>query len=78
MCDHCGCRAFAPIAELTADHEDILRRAWALAEATRHRAEQKDRMAELATLQRRQGWLLLLVGLLAASVLALEVHRLMG
>lgn len=50
----------------------------ALAEATRHRAEQKDRMAELATLQRRQGWLLLLVGLLAASVLALEVHRLMG
>jgi hypothetical protein len=35
MCDHCGCRDFAPIAELTADHEEILQRAWALAEATR-------------------------------------------
>jgi hemerythrin-like domain-containing protein len=35
MCDHCGCRAFPPIAELTAEHEDILRRAWVLAEATR-------------------------------------------
>ncbi len=35
MCDHCGCRAFAPIAELTADHEQILATAWGLAEATR-------------------------------------------
>jgi hypothetical protein len=26
MRDHCGCRAFPPIAELTAEHEDILRR----------------------------------------------------
>ena len=33
MCDHCGCRAFPPIAELTADHETILRLAWSLAEA---------------------------------------------
>ncbi len=35
MCDHCGCRAYAPVAELTAEHEEILTRAWALVEATR-------------------------------------------
>lgn len=35
MCDHCGCRAFPPIAELTADHETILDLAWTLAEAPR-------------------------------------------
>ena len=35
MCDHCGCRAFAPIAELTAEHEQILAKAWVLAEAAR-------------------------------------------
>lgn len=35
MCDHCGCRSFVPIAELTADHEEILRLAWDLAEAAR-------------------------------------------
>lgn len=35
MCDHCGCRSFAPIAELTAEHEDILATAWTLAEAKR-------------------------------------------
>lgn len=33
MCDHCGCRAFAPIAELTAEHEEILRLAWEVAES---------------------------------------------
>lgn len=33
MCDHCGCRQFPPIAELTADHERILEMAWAVAEA---------------------------------------------
>lgn len=32
MCDHCGCRAVAPIAELTADHERILDLAWQVAE----------------------------------------------
>lgn len=32
MCDHCGCRAFPPIAELTAEHEEILRVAWDIAE----------------------------------------------
>ena len=35
MCDHCGCRAFRPIAELTAEHEEVLRRGWALAEVVR-------------------------------------------
>ena len=35
MCDHCGCRSFPPIAELTAEHEEILRLAWILAEAAR-------------------------------------------
>lgn len=35
MCDHCGCRAFPPIAELTTEHETILRQAWSLAEAPR-------------------------------------------
>lgn len=34
MCDHCGCRQFGPIAELTADHERILEMAWVVAEAT--------------------------------------------
>jgi hemerythrin-like domain-containing protein len=32
MCDHCGCRAFAEIAELTRDHERILDLAWRVAE----------------------------------------------
>jgi len=33
MCDHCGCREFEPIQELTGEHEEILRLAWLLAEA---------------------------------------------
>lgn len=32
MCDHCGCRAAEPIAELSREHDDILRLAWRLAE----------------------------------------------
>ena len=35
MCDHCHCRDIAPIAELTAEHEEILRVAWELAEHVR-------------------------------------------
>ena len=35
MCDHCGCRAFPPIAELTAEHVEILAMAWELAETAR-------------------------------------------
>lgn len=34
MCDHCGCRAFPPVAELTAEHETILDLAWTLAETS--------------------------------------------
>lgn len=36
MCDHCGCRTYPRIAELTDDHERILEVAWRIAEA--HRA----------------------------------------
>lgn len=35
MCDHCGCRQFRAIAELSTEHEQILEVAWALSE--RHR-----------------------------------------
>ncbi len=34
MCDHCGCREYAPIAELTAEHMTILGIAGTLADAT--------------------------------------------
>ncbi|HVV35143.1 MAG TPA: hemerythrin domain-containing protein [Acidimicrobiales bacterium] len=36
MCDHCGCREYPPIAELTAEHEAILALAEPLADAIRH------------------------------------------
>jgi hypothetical protein len=32
MCDHCGCRTFAEIAELSRDHDRILELAWRFAE----------------------------------------------
>jgi hemerythrin-like domain-containing protein len=32
VCDHCGCRAFEPIADLTVEHKEILRLAWEVAE----------------------------------------------
>ena len=35
VCDHCGCRSFLPIAELTSEHETILSLAWTLSEAVR-------------------------------------------
>jgi len=51
MCDHCGCRAFPAIAELTAEHEAILGFAEPLADATRHHraidAEARDRLIAL-------------------------------
>jgi ubiquinone biosynthesis protein len=50
----------------------------ALAETTQRRTEQQDRLAELAAGQRRQGWLLAVVGLLAAGLLAVELYRLSG
>ncbi|MCZ7628650.1 MAG: hemerythrin domain-containing protein [Microthrixaceae bacterium] len=39
MCDHCGCREFTPVAELTAEHDVILDLAWALAESIRSGVE---------------------------------------
>ena len=36
MCDHCSCRQFRSIAELSTEHEQILEVAWALSE--HHRA----------------------------------------
>lgn len=45
MCDHCGCRAFPPIAELTADHEMILQLGWTLAEAARNRQHPDETVA---------------------------------
>lgn len=44
MCDHCGCRAYAPIAELTAEHAEILALAEPLAGAVR-RQQPVDAMA---------------------------------
>lgn len=35
MCDHCGCRSYGPIAELTAEHEVILSLAARVRDATR-------------------------------------------
>lgn len=35
MCDHCGCREYQPIAELSMEHEQILEVAWALSEQHR-------------------------------------------
>ena len=35
MCDHCHCRDIRPIAELSAEHEEILRVAWSLSEHVR-------------------------------------------
>ena len=35
MCDHCGCREYPPIAELTAEHAEILALAETLAGAVR-------------------------------------------
>lgn len=32
MCDHCSCRTFGPIADLTREHEEILVLAWDVAE----------------------------------------------
>ncbi len=34
MCDHCSCRQFRPIADLSAEHEVILGHAWQVAEGT--------------------------------------------
>jgi hemerythrin-like domain-containing protein len=38
VCDHCNCRDYPPIAELSGEHEEILRLAAGLADATRRGA----------------------------------------
>ena len=54
MCDHCGCRAFPAIAELTAEHESILGLAEPLADAIRHHrvidGDARDRLIALLEL----------------------------
>ena len=54
MCDHCSCRSFGAISELSLEHDDLLVLAWEVAEATRQGAAPKgdarDRL--LALLQR--------------------------
>lgn len=44
MCDHCGCLDIPAIAELDAEHEEILERAWAVVQA--HRTETAARAVE--------------------------------
>jgi hemerythrin-like domain-containing protein len=54
MCNHCSCREYAPIAELTAEHERILALATSLADATRrHLPLDDDRRDELVALLHR-------------------------
>jgi hemerythrin-like domain-containing protein len=54
MCDHCGCRSFPAIAELTAEHEAILSFAEPIADMTRHHRaideEVRDRLVALLEL----------------------------
>ncbi len=47
MCDHCSCRTYGPIADLTRDHERILELAWQVGEG--HDPE-GDRTSELLAL----------------------------
>jgi hemerythrin-like domain-containing protein len=46
MCDHCGCRSFAEIADLTAEHDRILELAWQL---TEHHTVDRAELIELLT-----------------------------
>jgi hemerythrin-like domain-containing protein len=50
VCDHCGCRAFPAIAELTEEHEQILELAWEVAEAAPHSAVGTAARAQLHSL----------------------------
>ena len=50
----------------------------ALADAGKQRTEQKQRMDDLAAGQRMQGRMLALIGLIAATLLGLELYRLFG
>jgi hypothetical protein len=50
VCDHCGCRAFPAIAELTEEHEQILQLAWDIAEGPPHGAAGTAARAQLHSL----------------------------
>ena len=69
MCDHCGCRNFGPIAELTADHEQILELAWRVAEGewpdeAAHQAgrDELNRFIDMHALKEETGLYPLLIG----------------
>lgn len=69
MCDHCGCRNFGPIAELTADHEHILELAWRVAEgewadegARRMGRDELNRFIDVHALKEETGLYPLLMG----------------
>jgi hypothetical protein len=47
VCDHCGCRAYEPIADLTVEHESILTLAWELAESGGAACDVRDDLAAL-------------------------------
>jgi len=49
-----------------------------LTESGKQQAAQQARMEQLARQQRRQGWLLSAIGVLAAALLALEAYRIFG
>jgi hemerythrin-like domain-containing protein len=47
MCDHCSCRTYPPIADLSRDHETILELAWAVAEDAAHDPARVDALLAL-------------------------------
>lgn len=82
MCDHCGCREYEPIADLTVEHESILALAWELAESGGASRDVRDDLAALLAghVAKEETWLypeLVATGdLTAASSSALEEeHR---
>lgn len=69
MCDHCGCREYPPIAELTGEHEEILDLAWVVAEAVRggrpipaQELESLRRMLDVHVIKEETGLYPLLIG----------------
>lgn len=82
MCDHCGCREYEPIADLTVEHESILALAWELAESSGASSDQRDELVALLDVHvaKEETWLypeLVATGdLLPASSATLEEeHR---
>jgi hypothetical protein len=82
VCDHCGCREYEPIADLTVEHESILALAWELAESSGASSDQRDEHVALLDVHvaKEETWLypeLVATGdLLPASSATLEEeHR---